>query len=85
MGAEAGVNGGILVPSGKAAAKAELEADFGQVIVTLPNWVRNWLVESIQFRSHRKVLLRMGVAQHNSDNLLLGLRMLWNRGDAARN
>jgi hypothetical protein len=80
LGAEAGINGGTLVPSAKAAAKAEIEADFGKVLVTLPNWIRNWLVEAIQFRSHRKILLRMAVAQHSSDNLLLGLRKLWSQG-----
>jgi hypothetical protein len=78
VGTEVGIKSGVLLPSAQATAKAEIEADFGKLVLTLPNWIRNWLVGSIQFRSHRKVLLRMALAQHHSDNLLLGLKRLWN-------
>lgn len=58
VGAEAGLEGGIGRDLGgkklKAGAKAELEADFGKVSVGLPDWIRNWLVEAIRFRSHMK-------------------------------
>jgi hypothetical protein len=57
--------------------EAELEADLGKVTLSFPNWIRNWLVEGLQFRSHRKVLLRMALADQNFDNPLLGLRALW--------
>jgi hypothetical protein len=85
LGAEAGfdLSGDDLAPSAKADVKAELEADLGKVTVALPNWIRNWLVEAIQFRSHRKILLRMALAQHNSDYLLLGLKRLWEQGGYA--
>jgi hypothetical protein len=57
--------------------KAELEADLGKVTLSFPNWIRNWLVEGLQFRSHRKVLLRMALAEQNFDYPLLGLKALW--------
>jgi hypothetical protein len=57
--------------------KAEVEADFGKFPVSLPNWIRNWLMESIGFRSHQKVLLQLALAQRHYDNLLLGLKRLW--------
>ena len=86
LGAETGLDGDIghdvgdkkLKLAAKAGAKAGLEADFGKVPMSFPNWIRNWLVEALQFRSHRKILLRMALAQHNCDYLLLGLRRLWN-------
>jgi len=77
LGAETGVEGGMPAAKAKASAKVEIEADLGKVQVSLPNWIRNWLVDTIRFRSHRKVLLLMALAQYNSDNLLLGLRRLW--------
>ena len=58
-------------------AKADVEADLGKVTVSLPNWIRSWLVEGVRFRSHRKVLLRMALAKKRSDNLPLALRRLW--------
>jgi hypothetical protein len=61
----------------KAAAEAGVEADLGKFPVSLPDWIRNWLVEGFQFRSHRKVLLRMALAKKHSDHLLLGLKRLW--------
>jgi hypothetical protein len=54
-----------------------IEAELGKVIVSFPDWVRNWLVESVRFRNHRKVLLRLAVAKKNSDYALLGLKRLW--------
>jgi hypothetical protein len=59
-------------------AKGELEADLGKITVSLPNWIRSWLVEGVRFRSHRKVLLRMALAKQRSDNLPLALQRLWN-------
>jgi hypothetical protein len=57
--------------------EAEVEADLGKVTLSFPNWIRNWLVEGLQFRSHRKVLLRMALAKRTLDNPSLGLRTLW--------
>ena len=74
VGAEVGFDVGIAHNQ----LKADVEADLGQVTVSFPNWVRNWFVESIRFRSHRKILLQMALAQHNSDYLVLGLRKIWN-------
>jgi hypothetical protein len=36
------------------------------------DWIRNLLVEGVQFRNHRKVLLRMALAQLHTDNLRIG-------------
>jgi hypothetical protein len=86
LGAETGVNTGIehgidegekLTAGAKANAKAEIEFDLGKVRASFPDWIRNWLIEGIQFRSHRKVLLRLSLAQRHYDNLLLGLKRLW--------
>ena len=74
LGAEAGFDVGIAHNQ----LKAGVEADLGKFTVSFPNWVRNWFVESICFRSHRKILLQMALAQHNSDYLLLGLHRIWN-------
>ncbi len=86
FGAEAGFDSGIerelvggkkLTAGIKAGAEAGIEADLGKVTVSLPDWIRNCLVEGILFRSHRKVLLRMALAKRHSDYLLLGLKRLW--------
>ena len=61
----------------KVGAELGVEADLGKVTVSFPNWVRNWLVEGIRFRSHRKILLQLALAQLNSNYLLKGLKRLW--------
>jgi hypothetical protein len=48
----------------------------GKVAVSFPDWIRNLLVEGVQFRNHRKVLLRMALAQLHTDNLGLALAKL---------
>jgi len=57
--------------------KAGVEADLGKFPVSIPNSLRDWLIETIHFRNHRKVLLRMGLAQHQYTHLGLGLQRLW--------
>jgi hypothetical protein len=88
VGAEAGFEVGIEQEIGdgeklkagvKTGVDAGLEADLGKVTLPFPNLVRNWLIEGIRFRSHRKILLRMALAQRNVDNLSLGLMQLWHR------
>jgi hypothetical protein len=58
-------------------AEAGFEAYAGQVVVSFPDRVRNFLIEGLRFRNQREVLLRLALQQHNSDNLLLGLKKLW--------
>lgn len=53
------------------------EFDFGKINVAVPDEARNWLVEGIGFRNHRKVLLRMALARRQCDNLLQGLKRIW--------
>jgi hypothetical protein len=86
LGAEAGVKAGVehetgegkkLVGGVEAVAKAGVEAEMGKVAVSFPDWIRNLLVEGVQFRNHRKVLLRMALAQLHTDNLGLALAKLW--------
>lgn len=86
LGAEAGVKAGVehetgegkkLVGGVEAVAKAGVEAEMGKVAVSFPDWIRNLLVEGVQFRNHRKFLLRMALAQLHTDNLGLALARLW--------
>jgi hypothetical protein len=86
LGAQAGFKAGIeheigegekLTAGAEAGVKAGIEADLGKVPISFPDWIRNLLVEGVRFRGHRKVLLRMALAQRHTDNLLLGLRKLW--------
>jgi hypothetical protein len=65
-----------LVGGVEAVAKAGVEAEMGKVAVSFPDWIRNLLVEGVQFRNHRKVLLRMALAQLHTDNLGLALAKL---------
>jgi hypothetical protein len=58
----------------------EIEADVGKVPVWLPDWVRAWLLEKFYFRAHRKVLLRLALAQHLRDNMLIKLKPVWLAG-----
>ena len=79
---EAGVEGELaggakFTAALKAGPRAALEADFGKVTVSFPDGIRNWLVENVRFRNHRKVLLRMALAKNRSDYALLGLKTLW--------
>jgi hypothetical protein len=39
--------------------------------------LRNWLVDAVSMRSHRKLMMRMALAQASYDNLTLGLKRLW--------
>jgi hypothetical protein len=64
------------VEFGIAGFRAELEGDNLQRIV-LPERLRNWYVDRFFMRDHRKLLMRMSVAQEAYDNLTLGLRNLW--------
>jgi hypothetical protein len=43
----------------------------------LPDPLRNWFVDTFRMRGHRKLLMRMSLAQHSYDNLALGLRNVW--------
>jgi hypothetical protein len=36
--------------------------------VSLPDWIRNWLVEDTHFRSHPKVLLQLALSQRYYKN-----------------
>jgi hypothetical protein len=44
----------------------------------LPEWLRRWFVENVRLTRHGKVLLRLSIAQRNYENLVMGLRSLWN-------
>jgi len=56
--------------------KARVEADNLQHI-RLPERLRNWYVDTFVMRDHRKLLMRMSLAQESYENLSLGLRNLW--------
>jgi hypothetical protein len=64
------------VEFGIAGIKAGLEGDGLQRIV-LPERLRNWYVDTFLMRDHRKLLMRMSLAQEAYDRLTLGLRNLW--------
>jgi hypothetical protein len=64
---------------------AKIKAEIGpkvstEVPVGVPNRLRNWLVDSLVFRRHKKLLLRMSLDQHSFDNVSMGLRELWMKG-----
>ena len=42
--------------------------------------LRNWFVERIRFRGHRKLLLRMSLPQITFDELAARLREIWDNG-----
>jgi hypothetical protein len=44
----------------------------------LPEWVRRWFIENVRLRRHGKMLLRLSIAQRNYENLVIGLKSLWN-------
>ena len=39
--------------------------------------LRNWLVDAVIMRGHRKLMMRMVLAQASYDNLTRGLKRLW--------
>jgi hypothetical protein len=49
--------------------------------IAAPDRLRNWIVDRLRFRGHRKMLLRMSLEQAKFDNLTLGLRNIWRRGN----
>jgi hypothetical protein len=54
----------------------EIEAD-NLERVRVPDPLRNWYVDTFRMRDHRKLLLRMSLAQNSYDNLTYGLRNVW--------
>jgi hypothetical protein len=60
-------------------AKAAVEVDAGKYRISLPNSLRDWVTETLLFRNHRKVLLQIGLAQHQYDDFVLGLKNLWEK------
>jgi hypothetical protein len=65
---KAGVNVGLV--------KAEVEIDNLQRI-RLPEPLRKWYVDTFVMRDHRKLLMRMALAQQGYEKLSFGLRNLW--------
>ena len=66
----------------------EVEADLGvakakvtarEIRVSVPNKVRNWIVDVLPFRGYRKLLLQIVMDQRSYENLTLGLKKLWYR------
>lgn len=62
----------------------QLEARIGpflkastEVQPSVPPQLRNWLADTLLFRRHRKLLLRMSLAQRSFDNLTIALKRLW--------
>jgi hypothetical protein len=56
--------------------KAEAEAGNLEQM-RLPDYLRNWFVDTFRMRSHRKLLMRMSLEQQRYANLTLGLRNVW--------
>ena len=56
--------------------KLEIEADSLERL-QLPEPLRNWYVDTFRMRDHRKLLMRMSLAQHSYDNLTFGLKNVW--------
>ncbi len=61
----------------------QIEVAFGpvkastEVRPSVPPQLRNWLADNLLFRRHRKLLLRMSLAQRSFDNLTMALKRLW--------
>jgi hypothetical protein len=69
----------LVGPLGKVKGKVAAK----DVPLKLPKveWLRRWLVENIGMRTGcSKLLLRMGIAQRDYENLTLGLRRIWENG-----
>lgn len=45
--------------------------------LALPAWVRGWLPEDQNLKPHGKVLLRLSTAQRDYEDLVFGLKRLW--------
>jgi hypothetical protein len=56
--------------------KVGIELDNAQN-VRAPSWLRNWLVDAVSMRDHRKLLMRMALAQASYDNLTRGVKRVW--------
>jgi hypothetical protein len=52
-----------------------------EIQIAAPGQLRNWIVDRLRFRGHRKMLLRMSLEQAKFDNLALGLRNIWRRSN----
>jgi hypothetical protein len=48
------------------------------VPIQLPAWVRRWFPENVYLKPHGKILLRLGMAQRQYEDLVFGLKRLWN-------
>jgi hypothetical protein len=65
--------------------KAEIGVGLPKVGIEVDNlqkmWarsrLRNWLVDAVSMRNHRKLMIRMALAQASYDNLTRGLKRLW--------
>jgi hypothetical protein len=55
--------------------EAKLEGQ--PVRVGIPDWIRNWIVDSLPFGRHRKFLLRCALAQAEFQNISERLRKVW--------
>jgi hypothetical protein len=77
---EVGVKGSVGSDIG--VAKASVEANTEKLRVSIPNGVRDWLTETIRFRNHRKVLLRIGLAHRRYTHFGVALHELWERKPA---
>jgi hypothetical protein len=73
IGVKGSVSGNVVV------TKASLDLDAGKRRISLPNSLRDWLTETLFFRNHRKVLLQIGLAQHEYDDFVLDLKRLWEK------
>jgi len=61
-------------------ANAKFDSKLNDIEIGVPNQIRNWIVETVLFKPHKKFLLRISMAQKNYDNLTMGLHKLWLKG-----
>jgi hypothetical protein len=61
-------------------AKAGVNVKAKDIEIGVPNKIRNWIVERVLFRRHKKFLLRISIANTSYDNFTMGLHKIWRRG-----
>jgi len=71
--AKAGIGGGELPFE----AAAKMKVSRKGVGVGIPNRFRNWIIDHLPFKRHRKLLLRISLDQRNYDSLTRGLSNVW--------
>ena len=60
-----------------AASLAEAKLEGSPIRIGVPDWIRNWIIDTLPFGQHRKLLLRWALAQAEFRNISQRLQRVW--------